>query len=117
MKRDPQPPTYVSNRNMTFLSIAAVYAKTLGVSDIYYGAQANDLYGYWDTTPDFLESINKLLSLNRKNSIRVQAPLVSKSRADVLRLGLELGVDYGKTWSCYREMNTRVENVQPVLSV
>jgi 7-cyano-7-deazaguanine synthase len=102
VKGDPQPPTYVPNRNMTFLAIASAYAETLGVNDIYYGAQAHDLYGYWDTTPDFLESINKLLSLNRKHSIRVKAPFVRKSKANVLRLGLELGVDYGKTWSCYR---------------
>lgn len=98
---DSQPLTYVPNRNMIFLSIAAAYAETLGVKEICYGAQAHDLYGYWDTTPQFLERINSLLSLNRKNSIQVKAPLVTLSKSDVLRLGLELNVDYGKTWSCY----------------
>jgi 7-cyano-7-deazaguanine synthase len=101
VKGDPQPSTYVPNRNMIFLSIAAAFAETLQVSDIYYGAQAHDLYGYWDTTPDFLERINSLLSLNRKSKINVQAPFVNRSKADVLRLGLELKVDYGRTWSCY----------------
>lgn len=102
VKGDPQPPTYVPNRNMIFLSIAAAFAETLQVEDIFYGAQAHDLYGYWDTTPDFLQRINALLSLNRKSKINIQAPLVNRPKADVLRLGLELQVDYGKTWSCYK---------------
>ena len=98
---DPQPATYVPNRNMIFLSIAAAFAETRGASVIYYGAQAHDLYGYWDTTPDFLEHINHLLSLNRKNSIQIEAPLVHLPKVGVLRMGLELKVDYGNTWSCY----------------
>jgi 7-cyano-7-deazaguanine synthase len=98
---DPQPATYVPNRNMIFLSIAAAFAETRGASAIYYGAQAHDLYGYWDTTPDFLERINQLLTLNRKNAIQIHAPLVHMPKADVLRLGLDLGVDYAHTWSCY----------------
>lgn len=102
VKGDPQPATYVPNRNMIFLAIAAAFAETFQVTDIYYGAQAHDLYGYWDTTPDFLERINALLSLNRKGKINIQAPLVSKSKTEVLRLGLDLNVDYGKTWSCYK---------------
>lgn len=99
---DPQPPTYVPNRNMIFLAIAAAYAETLNINEIYYGAQAHDLYGYWDTTPQFLERINDLLSLNRKNRILIHAPLIHFSKSDVLRLGLELGVNYAKTWSCYQ---------------
>jgi len=98
---DPQPLTYVPNRNMIFLAIAAAFAETLGVNEVCYGAQAHDLYGYWDTTPQFLEKINALLSLNRKNSININAPLVNLSKSEVLRLGLELEVDYSKTWSCY----------------
>jgi 7-cyano-7-deazaguanine synthase len=99
---DPQPPTYVPNRNMIFLAIAAAFAETLNINEIYYGAQAHDLYGYWDTTPQFLERINELLLLNRKNKIQVHAPLIQFSKSDVLRLGLELDVDYANTWSCYR---------------
>lgn len=99
---DPQPSTYVPNRNMIFLSIAAAWAETVGASEIYYGAQRHDLYGYWDTTPDFLTQINAILHLNRKHHIQVRAPLVSYAKADVLRLGLELDIDYSQTWSCYR---------------
>lgn len=98
---DPQPPTYVPNRNMIFLSIAAALAETRGVRDVFYGAQRHDLYGYWDTTPGFVERMNAVLALNRRSAIRVQTPFVDHSKADILRIGFELGVDYGKTWSCY----------------
>lgn len=98
---DPQPPTYVPNRNMIFLGLAAAYAETNGVTDVFYGAQAHDMYGYWDTTPQFLESLNQVYGLNRKTPVSIQAPFVTYSKTDVLRAGLALGVDYGKTWSCY----------------
>ncbi|NJN54567.1 MAG: 7-cyano-7-deazaguanine synthase [Anaerolineae bacterium] len=98
---DPQPATYVPNRNMIFLALAAAYAETNGVSDIYYGAQQHDMYGYWDTTPQFLAGLNDVYSLNRKTPIHIQAPFVQRSKADILRLGFEMGVDYSQTWSCY----------------
>lgn len=98
---DPQPLTYVPNRNMIFLSLAAAYAETHGVTDIYYGAQSHDMYGYWDTTPDFLQRLNNLFSLNRKTPIQIKAPFVNYSKTDILRLGLQLNVDYSQTWSCY----------------
>lgn len=98
---DAQPPTYVPNRNLIFLSLAAAYAESSELADIYYGAQSHDMYGYWDTTPQFLERLNQLLQLNRQRPIRVHAPLINHSKTDVLRLGLSLQVDYGQTWSCY----------------
>jgi 7-cyano-7-deazaguanine synthase len=98
---DPQPITYVPNRNMIFLAIAAAFAETLGATDVFYGAQAHDLYGYWDTTPDFLQRINDLLALNRKSISRIKAPLVNLTKSEVLKLGLELDVNFSKTWSCY----------------
>lgn len=99
---NPQPATYVPNRNMIFLSIAAAFAETLKAKEIAYGAQAHDMYGYWDTTPEFLEKINSVFSLNRKERIQIIAPLVNFSKSDVLKLGLELGVDFANTWSCYQ---------------
>jgi 7-cyano-7-deazaguanine synthase len=98
---DPQPPTYVPNRNMIFLAIAAALAEARGADLVYYGAQRHDLYGYWDTTPQFVDQINTLLALNRKTTVRVETPFVHFSKADILRLGFELGVDYALTWSCY----------------
>lgn len=99
---NPQPPTYVPNRNMIFLALAVAYAETNGAQAVYFGAQKHDLYGYWDTTPDFLERLNHLYLLNRDTAVQIQAPFVHYSKADILRLGLDLGVDYSLTWSCYQ---------------
>ncbi len=97
-----QPPTYVPNRNMLLLSLAAAFAEAAGAPDIYYGAQRQDRYGYWDCTPDFIERINDLLALNRGKPVRVHAPFAAFSKADIVRLGVELDVDFSLTWSCYR---------------
>ena len=97
-----QPSTYVPNRNMVLLALAAAYAEGHGVRDVFYGAQAQDEYGYWDCTVDFVRGINDVLGLNRRNAVTVHAPFAGRSKADVLRIGLELGVDYAQTWSCYR---------------
>ncbi len=98
---DPQPATYVPNRNMIFLALAAAYAETNNVSEIFYGAQSHDMYGYWDTTPEFLARLNDVYHLNRKTPIQIGAPLVHHSKTDILQLGLDLGVDFSETWSCY----------------
>jgi len=96
-----QPPTYVPNRNMMLLSVAAAYAESRGVRDVFYGAQTQDRYGYWDCTPEFLERLNSVFALNRKPPITVHAPFVWMRKAEELQLGLELGVDYAHTWTCY----------------
>ncbi len=98
---DSQPATYVPNRNMIFLALAAAYAETHGVTDIFYGAQAHDMYGYWDTTPQFLQSLNQVYGLNRQTPVQIKAPFINYTKTDVLRAGLALAVDYGTTWSCY----------------
>ena len=97
-----QPPTYVPNRNMILLSLAAAYSESRGCRTVFYGAQAQDEYGYWDCTVDFLERLNHLLSLNRRHAVQIQAPFMTMRKVDELRIGQELGVDYGRTWSCYR---------------
>lgn len=97
-----QPPTYVPNRNMILLSIAAAYAEAHGIRDVYYGAQAHDEYGYWDCTRDFLDRINAVLSLNRRNAVQIRAPFVDKKKHELVTLGHSLGVDFAHTWSCYR---------------
>lgn len=98
---DPQPITYVPNRNMIFLSLAAAFAESQGVGEVYYGAQRHDVYGYWDTTPQFLASLNNTFALNRKTPLEIKAPFVTHSKTDLLRVGLAMGIDYGTTWSCY----------------
>jgi 7-cyano-7-deazaguanine synthase len=97
----PQPPTYVPNRNMIFLSIAVAYAEAHGCTAVYYGAQLHDQYGYWDTTSEFVERMNAVTELNRLHRIPIVAPFANNSKADNIRLGLHLGVDFAKTWSCY----------------
>lgn len=97
-----QPPTYVPNRNMILLSVAAAYAESAGVDEVFYGAQAQDEYGYWDCTASFVERLNHVLALNRGKPVKVYAPFVRMKKAETIRLGLELGVDFSHTWSCYR---------------
>lgn len=97
-----QPPTYVPNRNMILLSLAAAYAESNGIRDIFYGAQAHDEYGYWDCTRDFLDRINATLALNRREAVTIHAPLMGKRKAELVRMGTALGVDFAHTWSCYR---------------
>ena len=101
-----QPPTYVPNRNMMLLSIAAAFAEAQGIRDVYYGAQAQDEYGYWDCTVEFLECINGVLSLNRRDPVTIHAPFVTEKKAAIVRMGMELGVDFQRTWSCYRGGDT-----------
>ncbi|MBN2311698.1 MAG: 7-cyano-7-deazaguanine synthase QueC [Candidatus Hydrogenedentes bacterium] len=101
-----QPPTYVPNRNMVLLSIAAAYAEARGVRDVFYGAQARDEYGYWDCTTAFVKNLNRVLGLNRRNAVTVHAPFVWMKKCDTVQTGLDLGVDFSHTWSCYRGGDT-----------
>ena len=97
-----QPCTYVPHRNLTLLSAAAAYAEGRGVRDVFYGAQAQDEYAYWDCTGDFVERLNGVLALNRRGAVTVHAPFVGMRKAKVLEIGIELGVDYAASWTCYR---------------
>lgn len=97
-----QPSTYVPNRNLILLAVAAAYAEAHGITALYYGAQAQEEYGYWDCTAEFVERLNQVLALNRRTPIVLHAPFVAMRKAESLRLGLDLGVDYAHTWSCYR---------------
>ena len=74
----------------------------MGLQDVYYGAQALDEYGYWDCTTEFLKRVNETLSLNRRKPITVHAPFIDKKKVESVRLGMELGVNFAYTWSCYR---------------
>jgi 7-cyano-7-deazaguanine synthase len=97
-----QPPTYVPNRNMILLSLAAAYAEAHRIRDVFYGAQAHDEYGYWDCTRDFLARINATLALNRRDAVTIHAPFIGQRKAELVRMGRALGVDFSHTWSCYR---------------
>jgi len=97
-----QPPTYVPHRNLVLLSLAAGLAESIGADRVFYGAQAQDEYGYWDCTLDFVARLNDVLGLNRGTPVTIEAPFAEKRKAEVLRIGLTLGVDYAHTWTCYR---------------
>jgi 7-cyano-7-deazaguanine synthase len=98
----PQNAAHVPNRNMTMLSIAAAYAEAKGATDVYYGAaQIDDISGHWDGTVEFLNLLNTTLALNRKHKIRVSAPLMVKSKSEIIKWGIELGADFSKTHTCY----------------
>lgn len=99
---DPQNAAYCPNRNMVMLSIAVAYAESISSNDVFYGAAAVDnLSGYFDCTEVFLDTLNSALALNRRNTIKIHAPLITMSKKEIIHYGIELGVDFGKTLTCY----------------
>ena len=99
---DAQPVSYVPFRNQMFVTICCAYAESLKADEVWYGAaQVDSLAGYWDGDFSFVDKMNELISLNRQHRIRVGAPLLSLSKADIVRQGVELGVNFGDTWTCY----------------
>lgn len=99
---DPQTVNYVPFRNMMLLSIACAYAEAVGAKTVYHGAaQADSVAGYWDGSPEFLNEINKVTALNRRNKIAIKAPLLTMSKSEIIKFGHDLGVNYADTWTCY----------------
>lgn len=101
VKDNSQPITYVPFRNMLFLTLAASFAESNDCKYILIGAQAGDLYGYWDCTSDFMDSFNNVLKLNRKHKIELVAPFVNLSKAQEIIIGTNLNVDFSNTHTCY----------------
>jgi len=100
------PSTYVPARNTVFLSLALAFAETRGAGRIVIGVNAIDYSGYPDCRPEYLDAFETLARLATRagvegRDIRVYAPLASMSKADIIRAGMRLGVDYGLTHSCY----------------
>lgn len=99
---DPQTVNYVPFRNMMMISIACAWAETVGASKVFHGAALVDSQaGYWDGSQEFLDTINKVTALNRRTRISVEAPLIEMSKAQIIRYGIELQVDFSRTWTCY----------------
>jgi 7-cyano-7-deazaguanine synthase len=100
------PSTYVPARNTIFLSLALGWAEVLGAQDIIIGVNALDYSGYPDCRPEFIRAFERLADLATRAGVegarfRVHAPLLTFSKADIIKRGLELGLDYGLTHSCY----------------
>ena len=101
------PATYVPARNTIFLSLALGWAEVLGAYDIFIGANAVDYSGYPDCRPEFMSAFERLANLATKAGVagsgqfRVHAPLIDLNKSEIIRRGIELGVDYSLTHSCY----------------
>jgi len=100
------PSTYVPARNTVFLALALGWAEALGASDIFIGVNALDYSGYPDCRPEFLAAFERLAALATARGVgggafRVHAPLLHLSKAEIIRAGVALGLDYGLTHSCY----------------
>jgi 7-cyano-7-deazaguanine synthase len=105
-RKDDIPVTYVPGRNIIFLSYALSWAEVLGATDIFLGINAIDYSGYPDCRPEFLDAFAAMAKLGTKmgtqgDDIRFHAPLVHLSKKEIIQRGLELGVDYSITHSCY----------------
>jgi 7-cyano-7-deazaguanine synthase len=101
------PVTYVPARNTIMLSLALGWAEVLGAADLFCGVNAVDYSGYPDCRPEFIAAFERLANLATKagvegGGLRVHAPLVAMSKADIVREGLRLGVDFAQTVSCYQ---------------
>lgn len=99
---EAQPKSYVPFRNLMFLSICCSYAESVGANEVWYGATKIDsLAGYWDAEETFVEKVNEVVCLNRENQIKVVAPLIEMDKADIVHKGVELGVPFNLTYTCY----------------
>ncbi len=101
------PSTYVPARNTVFLSFALAWAETLGAQDIFIGVNAIDYSGYPDCRPEYVRAFQAMANLATKagvegRGLQVHAPIVAMSKADIIRRGMALGIDYALTVSCYQ---------------
>lgn len=101
------PPTYVPARNTIFLSVAVGWAETLGAFDIFIGVNAVDYSGYPDCRPEYIAAFEQLANLATKAGVektgvwKIHTPLIRMTKAEIIKTGTELGVDYSLTHSCY----------------
>ncbi len=101
------PITYVPARNTLFLSLALGWAEVVGATDIFIGVNAVDYSGYPDCRPEFVAAFERLANVATRvgvegGGIRIHTPLIDLSKADIVRIGTQLGVDYAQTVSCYQ---------------
>lgn len=101
------PSTYVPARNTVFLSIALAYAEAIDADDIFIGVTSTDYSGYPDCRPEFIEAYKKMAKLGTKKGIQgkpinINTPLLYKSKAEIIEMGLDLNVPFENTWSCYK---------------
>lgn len=109
------PITYVPARNMVFLSIAASYAEAIGARDIFIGVSEVDYSGYVDCRKEFIDSMENTINLGtvcgaeHNDKIKIHAPFINMKKAEEIKLGISLGLDYKNTWSCYKGLSSPCE--------
>ncbi len=100
------PSTYVPSRNTIFLSMASSLAEAIGAGTIFIGAHFEDSSGYPDCRKDYLEAFRKVIALGTKagaeNTLKLEFPLIDKSKSAIIKTGKNLGVPFALTWSCYK---------------
>jgi len=113
------PVTYVPARNTIFLSCALAWAEVLGAEDIFIGVNAIDFSGYPDCRPPYIRAFEQMANLATKAGVegkarfKIHTPLIQMTKAEIIRKGHELGVDYGLTWSCYDPVRREPEGQKP----
>jgi 7-cyano-7-deazaguanine synthase len=101
------PPTYVPARNTIFLSFALALAERIGSENIFFGANQLDYSGYPDCREEYIQAFQKMADLATKagvegqSRLKIHTPLLHMTKAEIIKAGLELGLDYALTWSCY----------------
>ena len=109
MAGDAQPVSYVPFRNLMFLSICSSYAEGIKADTVWYGAaQVDSLAGYWDGSEEFVDAVNSVNDLNRENRVKIEAPLLTMSKEEIILKGIELGVIFKDTWTCYSDREDRL---------
>jgi|688.fasta_scaffold00062_20 7-cyano-7-deazaguanine synthase len=98
---NPQVVSYIPFRNLLFSSMLLSFAEANNCGAIALGLNSNDQYNYWDTTPEFVESLQNVANLNRLNKIEIFTPLVSLNKTEELKIGLALDCDYSLSLTCY----------------
>jgi len=98
---DNMKSTVVPNRNMVLLSMAIAYAVSLEAGKVYYGAHSGDHHIYPDCRPEFVEAMNAVSKIANYQSVEIVTPFLHSSKGAILKAGLDMQLDYGKTWTCY----------------
>ena len=93
--------TVVPNRNMILISLAVGYAVSIGADKVYYGAHSGDHAIYPDCRPEFVQKMNAVSQIANYEPVEIVSPYLDKNKNDILSNGLKMGLDYGKTWTCY----------------
>lgn len=100
-KEESMKSTIVPNRNMIFLSYAIAYSIAHEIDEVWYGAHAGDHFIYPDCRPEFLKSMDQAANLCDPSQVSIKAPFINLDKGEIFKIGINLNLDYSKTWTCY----------------